>query len=146
VSTADEHDCEYLAALTEILAIFDDYPAMTEDLLSIADDQHTVESRALVTIREIGRRVMEGRGSAFGETAEAHIRRAERYAARAEETADGGEWLRSVDLQAAQVHATLAQTLKAAELLPVMVKIADWIASGAPEGPAASGDDQEAGR
>ena len=129
---------EYLAALTEILAVFDDDPAMTEDLFTIPDDQRTAEAAALARIREIGRRVMEGRGAAFSETAEAHIREAGRYVAATEElagvTSYEGGLRRTNDLQAAQVHATLAQTLKAAELLPVMVKIADWIASGTPEG------------
>ena len=50
---------------------------------------------------------------------------------------------RSCDLQAAQVHATLAQTLKAAELLPVMARLAEWVTQ--PETPA-SGDGQEEDR
>jgi len=65
-------------------------------------------------------------------TAEDHVREAQRYAASAGE--DPAIYTRSVDLQAAQVHATLAQTLKAAELVPLMAKIADWIASGEPDG------------
>lgn len=82
-------------------------------------------------------------------TAEDHIREARRYAAYAEEGEGASSYERTMrrtnDLQAAQVHATLAQTLKAAELLPVMAGLADWVASGAPETPA-SGDDKEAGR
>jgi hypothetical protein len=57
-------DDEFLTAVTEILAVFDDDPQMTEDVLSAErDDQHTAESAALARIREIGRRVMEGRGT-----------------------------------------------------------------------------------
>jgi hypothetical protein len=78
-------------------------------------------------------------------TTEEHVREAERLAATAEEWMDADDgwkgalstqerlWRRSADLQAAQVHATLAQTLKAGELLPIMAGIADWIASGVPE-------------
>ena len=85
-------------------------------------------------------------------TTEDHVREAEQFAALAEEWMDADTgWRatmstqerllrRSTDLQAAQVHATLAQTLKAAELLPLMTKLADWIASGAPES-VASGEE-----
>ena len=49
-------------------------------------------------------------------TAEDHIREARRYAAYAEELEDGDSYSdalrRANDLQAAQVHATLAQTLR----------------------------------
>jgi len=50
----------YLNAIVEMLAVFDDDAQMTEELLSphrIA----TAESSALIKIREIGRRAMEGR-------------------------------------------------------------------------------------
>lgn len=79
-------------------------------------------------------------------TPEEHIAEAERLAASAEEWMDADTgWKgaltaqeriarRSVDLQAAQVHATLAQTLKAAELMPMMAGLAEWIASGCPAG------------
>jgi alpha-D-ribose 1-methylphosphonate 5-triphosphate synthase subunit PhnG len=127
---------EYLNAITEILTVFDDDPLMTEELLAIADDQHTAESAALVRIREIGRRVMEGRGTASGETAEGDIRESRRYLAAAEELAGatGYDWVarRTNDLQAAQVHATLAQTMKAGEMLPLMTRLAEWVASGCP--------------
>lgn len=142
-TTDDEHECngehEYLNAITEILTIFDDDPQMTEELLAINPDQHTAESAALVKVREIGRRVMEGRGTASG-TAEAHVREAERFAASADGQPDA--YRRSVDLQAAQVHATLSQTLTAARLMPMMAKMADWVGSGEPAGPepAAQGD------
>jgi hypothetical protein len=66
MSTTDD---EFLTAVTEILAIFDDDPQMTEELLSIDPDQHTAESAALIRVREIGRRVMEGRGTATGDAA-----------------------------------------------------------------------------
>ena len=70
-------------------------------------------------------------------TAEEHIRAAERFAAAAESVDDvtgyERQLRRSADLQAAQVHATLAQTLKATELVPIMAKVADWIASDSPE-------------
>jgi len=52
------------------------------------------------------------------ETYEEHVAEARRFAANAEDRSS--PWDRSVDLQAAQVHATLAQTLKAAELMRVM--------------------------
>lgn len=64
-------------------------------------------------------------------TAEDHIREAERFAAAAEEHADATAYehvvRRGVDLQAAQVHATLAQTLKAAELMPLMTRMVEWL-------------------
>lgn len=63
--------------------------------------------------------------------AEEHIQEAERFATSAEEQPD--RWGRSVDLQAAQVHATVAQTLKAAELLPLMTRLAEWIAPEEPD-------------
>ena len=56
------------------------------------------------------------------ETYEEHMAKARRFAANAEDRSS--HWDRSVDLQAAQVHATLAQTLKAAEMLPVMAALA----------------------
>jgi plasmid stabilization system protein ParE len=137
---------EYLAALTEILTVFDDDPAMTEDLLTVPEDQRTAEAAALVRIREIGRGVMEGRGTAFSETAEAHIRQAGRYVAAAEELAGAtsyeGGLRRTNDLQAAQVHATLAQTLKASELMPMMAELVESIRPARAEVPAA-GDETE---
>ena len=74
-------------------------------------------------------------------TAGDHVREAERYTAAAAGLEGPGGYertmRRSADLQAAQVHATLAQTLKATELLPLMATLADWIASsGAPSEPA----------
>ena len=133
MSTTDDDRDELLRALTEILTVFDDDPQMTEDLLSIEADQHTAESHALATIREIGRRVMEGRGTATGATAEDHVRAAERFAAAAEGVEDvtgyERQLRRSADLQAAQVHATLAQTLKATELMPLMARMTAWLAS-----------------
>lgn len=79
-------------------------------------------------------------------TTDDHIREAERFAASAEKwmDADPPEMgsqeriaRRSVDLQAAQVHATLAQTLRAAEMLPLMAKVAAWAEEpGAPAVPA----------
>lgn len=51
-------------------------------------------------------------------TAAEHVREAERFAASAE-TRDR-YWDRSADLQAAQVHATLAQTAVAQEYIPVL--------------------------
>jgi hypothetical protein len=75
-------------------------------------------------------------------TTEEHVREAERFAASAEEwmvclpsalSDQERIWRRSADLQAAQVHATLAQTLKAAELMPMMARIAEWITQ--PEAP-----------
>jgi len=86
--------------------------------------------------------------------AEGHIAAAEMFAASAEEWMDADEgWKagipaaerimrRSCDLQAAQVHATLAQTLKAAELMPIMAALAESITPAQPETPA-SGDDKE---
>ena len=54
-------DTEYRDAIAEILAIFDDDPQMTEDVLKAGrDDQHTAESYALEKIREIARTVLEG--------------------------------------------------------------------------------------
>lgn len=61
-------EAEGLAAITEILAIFDDDPLMTAELLAITPDQHTAESAALVKVREIGRRVVADRGTASGST------------------------------------------------------------------------------
>ena len=82
-------------------------------------------------------------------TAEDHIREARRYAARAEQQADAtsytGTMARTNDLQAAQVHATLAQTLKAAELMPLMARLVARIAPAQSEAPA-SGDGQEEDR
>ena len=70
-------------------------------------------------------------------TAEDHVREARRYAASAEEpdgtTGYERQLRRQADLQAAGVHATLAQTLKAAEAVPLMARITDWIASDPPE-------------
>ena len=64
-------------------------------------------------------------------TAEDHIREARRYAASAEEQSDGTGYerqlRRSADLQAAQVHATLAQTLKAAEAVPLMARLVAYL-------------------
>lgn len=64
-------------------------------------------------------------------TAEDHIRAARHFAAAAEEQADAAGYdqlvRRTNDLQAAQVHATLAQTLKAAELLPMMSALVEWV-------------------
>jgi hypothetical protein len=64
-------------------------------------------------------------------TAEEHIRKAERYAASAEDQGDATGYerqlRRSADFQAAQVHATLAQTLKASELLPLMARMAAYL-------------------
>jgi hypothetical protein len=54
-------------------------------------------------------------------TAEEHMAEARKFAASAEERPS--HWDRSVDLQAAQVHATLAQTLKAAEVVPLMAEL-----------------------
>ncbi len=70
------------------------------------------------------------------ETPEDHIREARRFAAQAEER--DSVFDRSADLQAAQVHATLAQTLKAGELLPLMAGLAEWAKAGCPEPAAAS--------
>lgn len=71
-------------------------------------------------------------------TAEDHIRAARRYAAAAEDLAGATsyEWIsrRTNDLQAAQVHATLAQTLKAAEVVPLMARLAAYLEG--PEPPA----------
>ena len=80
--------------------------------------------------------------------AEEHFREAERYAAAAEEWADADTgWKgtlttqerlgrRSLDLSAAQVHATLAATATQRALLP---KLDEWMAlafKDAPEAPA----------
>ena len=59
-------------------------------------------------------------------TAGEHMAEARRLAARAEERES--HWDRSVDLQAAQVHATLAQTLTAETMMPAMAKLAAWLA------------------
>ena len=73
-------------------------------------------------------------------TAGDHVREAERYTAAAAGLEGPGGYertmRRSADLQAAQVHATLAQTLKATELLPLMARLAESITP-------ASGDEQE---
>ena len=75
-----------------------------------------------------------------GMTAEDHVREAERYTAAAAGLEGPGGYertmRRSADLQAAQVHATLAQTLKATELLPLMATLVESITP-------ASGDEQE---
>ena len=72
-------------------------------------------------------------------TAEDHIREAREYLGFAEEQADAAGYDRLVrrtnDLQAAQVHATLAQTLKAAELLPLMSALVESITPARPETP-----------
>ena len=54
-----------------------------------------------------------------------HFAEAQRYAALAADCEDdpAGEWRRSVHLQAAQVHATLAYTVVAREYLPVMAAL-----------------------
>ena len=79
-----------------------------------------------------------------GTTAEDHIREARRYAAAAEDQADASGYerqlRRSADLQAAQVHATLAQTLKAAELVPMMAVLVEWVR----EQPKTPASDEEA--
>jgi hypothetical protein len=76
-------------------------------------------------------------------TAEDHIREARRYAASAEEREDADSYAdalrRTNDLQAAQVHATLAQTLQAAELVPMMAVLVEWVR----EQPAAPAGDEE---
>ena len=64
-------------------------------------------------------------------TAEDHIREAQRLL----ELGGHDErepWLVASDTARAQVHATLAQTLKAAELMPAMAGIAGWITAGCP--------------
>ena len=73
-------------------------------------------------------------------TAEDHIREAEKLldAANRRLTGNDAEWLntplRRAELRAeAAVRATLAQTLKAAELMPMMARIAEWITQ--PEAP-----------
>ena len=64
-------------------------------------------------------------------TAEDHIREARRYAASAEDmdgtTGYERQLRRQADLQAAQVHATLAQTLKAAEAVPLMARLVAYL-------------------
>ena len=57
--------------------------------------------------------------------ADGHFAEAQRYAALAADCEDdpAGEWRRSVHLQAAQVHATLAYTVVAREYLPVMAAL-----------------------
>jgi len=70
---ADAEEC--LNAIIEILALFDDDPQMTGELLSPHRDQ-TAESSALITIREIGRRVLEGRSSSLGGLADSLDRQA----------------------------------------------------------------------
>jgi hypothetical protein len=82
-------------------------------------------------------------------TAEEHVSEAERLAASAETWMEPGTLndllddrervlRRSVDLQAAQLHATLAQTLKAAELMPLLTGLAEWVASSSPAKPEAA--------
>ena len=80
-------------------------------------------------------------------TTEEHVREAEQFAASAEGWMDADTgWKatlsaqerilrRSADLQAAQVHAMLAQTLKAAELMPIMARLAESITQAQPETP-----------
>jgi hypothetical protein len=75
-------------------------------------------------------------------TAEDHIREATALLAAASRrlTGNDAEWLntpqRRAELRAeAAVHATLAQTLKAGELMPMMAVIADWITAGCPAAP-----------
>ena len=65
-------------------------------------------------------------------TAEDHIREAERLLEPGEYDKHEPDLVR-LDVHRAQVHATLAQTLKAAELMPMMTRIAEWITSGEPE-------------
>jgi hypothetical protein len=72
-------------------------------------------------------------------TAEDHIREATALLAAANRrlTGNDAEWLntpqRRAELRAeAAVRATLAQTLKAAELMPMMAGIAAWLAAGCP--------------
>lgn len=76
-------------------------------------------------------------------TAEDHIREARRYTAAAEVLADATSYericRRTNDLQAAQVHATLAQTLKASELMPIMAALVESIAPAVPPSTAEPG-------
>jgi hypothetical protein len=76
---------------------------------------------------------------ATGPTAEDHIREAERLldAANRRLAGNDAEWLNTPQRRAelrteAQVRATLAQTLKAGELMPMMAGIAEWLAAGCP--------------
>lgn len=76
------------------------------------------------------------------ETYDDHLAEARRHAAAAETCS---VFDRSAHLQAAQVHATIAQTLKAAELMPMMARMADWVADGCPgEPPAVSASPENA--
>jgi len=72
-TVADESDAGYRTAIIEILAIFDDDLQMTEEILAAAAaGQDTAESAALVKVREIGRRVLDGRGTATGDAQGSH--------------------------------------------------------------------------
>ena len=77
-------------------------------------------------------------------TAEDHIREARRYVAAAEGLADATSYAeglrRTNDLQAAQVHATLAQTLKGAEMIRVLAAFAVSDAPAEPEAVPAAGE------
>jgi hypothetical protein len=59
------------------------------------------------------------------ETAGEHLAEARRLAARAEDA--DSNWDRSVDLQAAQVHASIAQTLEAAKAVPLLAALAAYL-------------------
>jgi hypothetical protein len=66
---------ECLNAIVEILTVFDDDPQMTGELLSPGRIK-TAESSALIAIREIGRRVLEGRTPSLGGLADSLDRQA----------------------------------------------------------------------
>jgi hypothetical protein len=63
---------EYADAVTDILAVFDDDPQMTEEVTSCDPDQLTAEAAALARIREIARCVLEGRRPPAEDRAHAH--------------------------------------------------------------------------
>jgi hypothetical protein len=62
VRELETSNAEYVEAITRILTVFGDDEQMTEALLS--GEPETAEGAALAAIREIGRRVLEGRGVA----------------------------------------------------------------------------------
>jgi hypothetical protein len=86
-------------AIAEILAVFDDDPEMTRELLAIERDQHTAESHAMVRIREIALQATKDRAEPPPSAVDL-LRKALRLRMNGERAPGGSETWRDWDLQA----------------------------------------------